>query len=50
MVEETTILEKIWQNGTREQKVHKELEKKDEQVWKENRLVYVDGRIYMPNS
>ena len=28
----------------------KKLEKKDEQVWEENRLIYVDGRIYVPNS
>jgi len=30
--------------------VHKELEKKDGQAWEENGLVYVDGRIYMPNN
>ena len=50
VVEETTILEEIWWNGTREQEVCKKLEKKDEQVWEENRLIYVDGRIYVPNS
>jgi len=31
VVEETTILKEIWQNGTREQKVHRELEKEDRQ-------------------
>jgi len=50
VVEETTILEEIQWNGTREQEVYKELEKKDEQAWKENGLVYVDGKIYVPNN
>jgi len=43
-------LEKIQQNRIREQEVHKKLEKKDEQAWEENGLVYVDGKIYVPNS
>ena len=30
--------------------MHKKLEKKDEQAWEENGLVYMDGRIYVPNS
>ena len=34
----------------REQKVHKELEKKDEQTQEEDRIIYIDGRIYIPNS
>jgi len=50
MIEETTILEEIQWNGTRELEVHRELEKKDRQSWKENRIIYVDGRIYMPNN
>ena len=50
VVEKTIILEEIQQNGTREQEVHKELEKKDGQAWKENGLVYIDGRIYMLNN
>jgi len=28
----------------------KKLEKKDGQSWEENRIVYVDERIYMPNN
>ena len=31
VVEETTLLEEIWQNGTKEQEVCRELEKKDGQ-------------------
>ena len=50
MVEETTILEEIRRNRTKEQEVCKELEKEDGQLFKEDRIVYVDGRIYIPNN
>ena len=50
MVEEITILKEIRKNRTKEQEVCKELEKKDSQLYEENRIVYVDGRIYIPNS
>jgi len=50
VVEETTILEEIRKNKTKEQEVCKELEKKDGQLYEENGIVYVDGRIYVPNN
>jgi len=50
VVEGTTILEEIQRNRTREQEVIKELKKEDEQSWDEDRIVYVDGRIYIPNN
>ena len=50
MIEETTILEEIQRNGTREQKVCKKLGKEDGQSWEKNGIIYVDRRIYMPNS
>ena len=34
----------------KEQEVCKELEKKDGQAWKEDGIIYVDRRIYVPNS
>ena len=34
----------------REQEVCKELEKEDGQTWKEDGIIYVDRRIYVPNS
>ena len=43
-------LDKIQLNSIREQEVQKELEKKDKQVWKNNRVVYMEGRIYVPNN
>ena len=50
MVEETTLLEEIQWNGTKEQEVLKELEKEDGQSWKENEIVYMDEKTYMPNN
>jgi len=46
VVEETTILEEIKRNKTKEQEVCKELEKEDGQSFEEDGIVYVDGRIY----
>ena len=50
MVEKTTLLEEIQRNNTKEQEVLKELEKKDGQSWKENGIVYVEKRIYVPSN
>ena len=50
MVKETILLEEIRKNDTREQEVQKELEKKDNQVWEDNRVVYMEGKIYIPNN
>ena len=50
MVEETTLLEEIQQNGMKEHEVIKELEKEDGQSWKEDGIVYMNGRIYVPNN
>jgi len=50
VVEETTILEEIRKNKTKEQEVCKELEKKDSQSYEEKGIVYMDGRIYIPNN
>ena len=27
-----------------------ELEKEDRQVWKDNKVVYIEGKIYIPNN
>ena len=49
-VEETTLLKEIWKNKIREQKVWKELKKDNSQVWKDNSIVYVNRKIYIPNN
>jgi len=49
-VEEITLLKEIWKNKIREQKVWKELKKDNSQVWKDNSIVYVNRKIYIPNN
>ena len=44
------MLEEIQKNNTREQKVQKKLEKEDGQTWKDNRIVYIEEKIYIPNN
>jgi len=44
---EERIQEQIKKIQTREQEVTKQLEKKDGQVWEENRIIYIDGKIYV---
>ena len=34
----------------REQEVQKELKKKDGQAWKDDRVVYIEEKIYIPNN
>ncbi len=41
---------KIQRNYIREQEVLKELEKDKEQIWEDNGIVYIKGRIYVPNN
>jgi len=49
-VMEEGIQERIKKIQTREQEVTRQLEKKDEQSWEENRIVYIDGKIYVPRN
>ena len=44
------ILEEIRRNGTKEQEVIQALEKNNRLSWKEDGIVYMKGRIYVPNS
>ena len=48
--EETILLDKIRRNQTREQEVQKELDKDNRQAWKDNRIVYMEGKIYILNN
>ena len=50
MIEETSLLEDIWWNSTKEQEVIQELKKEDSQAWEENEIVYMDGQIYISNN
>jgi len=43
-------LKEIRKNNIREQEVQKELEKEDRQTWKDNRVVCMKEKIYIPNN
>jgi len=49
-VEETDIIKRIKRNGTREKEVLQALQKKDGSAWEEDEVVYMEGRIYIPNN
>ena len=49
-VEENNILKKIRRNTTREKEVVQALKKEDGLTWKEDRVVYIEGRVYIPNN
>jgi len=44
------ILEEIRGNGTKEREVIKALEKNNGLSWEEEKIVYMEGRIYVPNN
>ena len=47
--EESDILKEIKRNTTREKEVIQAMKKEDGLTWEENRVVYIEGRIYVPN-
>jgi len=50
VVKKTTLLKEIRRNQMREQEIQKKLEKNKEQTWEDNGIVYMDGKIYIPNN
>jgi len=44
------ILEEIKRNNTREQEVVQALEKDDGLSWEQDEIMYIEGRIYIPNN
>jgi len=50
MTEESDIIKKIQKNNTKEKKVVQALEKNDGLIWEENRVAYMEGRVYVPNN
>ena len=49
-VEESDILKEIRRNTTREREVIQALGKKDGLTWEEDRVVYIEGRVYVLNN
>ena len=50
VVEEMDIIKRIKKNGTREKEVLQALQKEDGSAWEENKVAYMEGRIYIPNN
>jgi len=48
--EECDVLKRIQKNNMREKEVVQVLEKQDRLTWEENGVVYMEGRIYIPNN
>ena len=49
-VEENNIFKEIKRNITREKEVIQALKKEDSLTWEEDGVVYIEGRIYVPNN
>ncbi len=49
-VDKNDRIKEIRRNNTREKKVVQVLEKEDGLTWKEDRVVYMKERIYVPNN
>jgi len=49
-MEEGDILKEIKRNTTREKEVVPALKKEDSLTWEEDGVVYMEGRIYVPNN
>ena len=50
MIKESDILKKIKRNTMREKEVVQALKKEDSLTWEEDRVVYMEGRVYVPNN
>ena len=50
MIEESDILKEIKRNMMREKEVIQALKKEDSLTWEEDGVVYMEGRVYVPNN
>jgi len=50
IVENSSLLEEIQRNNTREHEVEQELKKENSLAWKQDKIIYMDGQIYIPNN
>ena len=49
-IENSNILDKIKRNNTREHKVDQALKRGDRLIWKQDKIVYKERQIYIPNN
>jgi len=50
VMEEMDIIKKIKKNRTREKEIVQALQKENGLAWEEDEVVYMEGRIYVPNN
>ena len=50
IADELDIVKEIKRNNTQEQEVVQALKKEDRLTWKEDKIVYMEGKIYVPNN
>ena len=50
MVEDSSLLEEIQRNNTREHEVEQELKKENNLTWEQDGIIYMDRQIYIPNN
>jgi len=49
-IDNLDLLEEIQRNNTREQEVQQALKKEDRLAWAQDKITYMEGRIYIPNN
>jgi len=49
-VDNLDIVKEIHRNNTREKEIQQVLKKENRLSWEENRIAYIEGRIYVPNN
>ena len=49
-VDENDIIKEIRRNNTREKKVIQALKKENGSIWEEDRVIYMEGKVYVPNN
>ena len=49
-IDESNIIKRIRKNNTKEKEVVQVLKRKDGLTWEEDKVVYMEGRIYVPNN
>ena len=49
-VDESNIIKKIRKNNTREKEIVQAIKKEDGLAWEEDKVVYMEGRVYVPNN
>jgi len=50
IIDKLDIIKEIKKNNTREREVVQALEKKDGLTWEKEGIVYIEGRVYIPNN